>query len=238
MSKTSTVIKKVAMNGPIKALITSMSNFFSTDAFVILVMETSKIHLSSAEMELMQNAEIILTKNRVLEKMRTLLEDVQEQQILFATSNRLNNEIFKVSPKISRGENYLGLPYLILDYPRQSSENNFFFIRTMFWWGNFFSCTLHLADHSKELFKERIIQFYPRLKIFYIAISHDQWVHQLGEKDYQKIDSVTQEQFKTICETFDHIKIAGKQSLNEWETASVKLLENWKFFLSVCGLIS
>jgi hypothetical protein len=201
-------------------------------------MEVSKIRLSSAEMELMQNAEIILTKNRVLEKMKALLEQLLNQQTKFIQTNNLTGEIFKVSPKISRGENYLGLPYLILDYPRQSSENNFFFIRTMFWWGNFFSCTLHLANNSKDIFIERIIQSYPLLKNFYIAISHDQWVHQLGEKDYQKIDSMTQKEFEGICKSLDYIKIARRHSLTEWEIAPVKLWENWELYLSVCGLIS
>lgn len=186
----------------------------------------------------MQNAEVILTKNRVLEKMRTLLAEVQDKQTEFAGKNNLNSRIFNVSAKISKGENYLGLPYLMLDYPRQSSENNFFFIRTMFWWGRFFSCTLHLANSSKKNFKERIIESYPQLKNFYISVSDDQWAHHLEETHYQKIDSMSEEQFREACENFDHIKIADRLSLTEWEIAPVKLLENWKLFLSVCGLIS
>ena len=201
-------------------------------------MEVSKIHLSSAEMELMQNAEIILTKNRILEKMKLLLEEVQEVQIDFIKKIDLSSEIFNVSPKISKGENYLGLPYLILDFPRQSSENNFFFIRTMFWWGNFFSCTLHLSGNAKETFKERIKKWYPQLKDYYISISTDQWVHHLEESDYRKISSITKEQFEENCENLAHIKIAGRHSLSEWENASLELVKNWKFFLSVCGLIS
>jgi hypothetical protein len=205
---------------------------------IILMMEASKIHLSSAEMELMQNAEIILTKNRILEKMRTLLEEIQDQQTGFVRKNNLNNEIFYVSPKISKGENYLGLPYLILDYPRQSSGKSFFFIRIMFWWGNFFSCTLHVANNSKEIFTDRIIRSYPQLKKFYTAISHNQWSHNLEETDYRKIDLMTEQQFQKTCESFAHIKIAGRHSLSEWKNAPAELLENWKFFLYLCGLIS
>jgi hypothetical protein len=205
---------------------------------IILVMEVSKIHLSSAEIELMQNAEVILTKNRVLEKVKVLLEEVQERQIDFVRKNNFTSEIFKVPPKISRGENYLGLPYLILDYPRQSSENNFFFIRTMFWWGNFFSCTLHLANNSKEIFRERIQQSYLSLRNYYIGVNDDQWAHHLEETNYNKIAIMEKEKFEKSCENFDHIKIAGKLSLAEWQNASSDLYENWKFFLSVCGLIS
>lgn len=201
-------------------------------------MEVSKIHLSSAEMELMQNAEIILTKNRILEKMKALLEEVQEKQIHFVENNNLAKEIFKVSPKISKGENYLGLPYLILDHPRFSSKNNFFFIRTMFWWGNFFSCTLHVAQNSKEQFKNQIKNSYPQLQNFYVSIGKDQWVHHLEESDYRKIDSMTKQQFDERCNNFNHLKIASRHSLTEWVKAPSKLFENWKLFLSVCRLIS
>ena len=90
-------------------------------------MEVSKIQLSEAETELMQNAEIILTKNRVMQKMKSLLEEVQEQQLIFARTYLKHHQEFIVSPKISRGENYLGLPWLILDYPRVSNGNNLFF---------------------------------------------------------------------------------------------------------------
>ena len=205
---------------------------------IILIMEVSKIHLSPAEIELMQNAEVILTKNRVLEKMKSLLESVQQNQISYLQNYNLRNEIFKVSPKISRGENYLGLPYLVLDYPRQSSGKNFFFIRTMFWWGNFFSCTLHLANNSKEIFKERIKQSQRLLGDYYISVNDDAWVHHLKESDYKKINHLTKEQYEQSCESFDHIKIAGRHSLDEWEVMPSQLFENWKLFLAVCELIS
>jgi len=201
-------------------------------------MEVSKIHISSAEMELMQNAEIILTKNRVLEKVRALLEVVQHKQTEFIEKYFIGDEIFKFSPKISKGENYLGLPYLILDYPRQSSKQDFFFIRTMFWWGNFFSCTLHMADQSKQIFKENIKQSYSLLKACYVNINDDPWVHHLKGSDYRKIDSMTQKEFEEVCENFGHIKIADRHPLTEWSKMPFELFENWKLFLSVCGLIS
>jgi hypothetical protein len=201
-------------------------------------MEVSKIHLSSAEIELMQNSEIILTKNRILEKMKSLLEEVQLRQLNFVEENNLTNDIFIISPKISRGENYLGLPYLILDYPRKSTGETFFFIRSMFWWGRFFSCTLHLSASTKHFFKERIKDSYSRLQNCYISVNDNQWVHHLEGNDYRKIESLTENEFEEVCENFDHLKIAMKHSLSEWEKASSELFENWKLFLSLCGLIS
>lgn len=201
-------------------------------------MQDSKIQLSHSEMELMQNAEIILTKNRVLEKMKALLEEVQQKQVDFIKENKTQNEIFTISPKISRGENYLGLPYLILDYPRQSSEQNFFFIRTMFWWGNFFSCTLHLAKGTKEEFKENIKQAYTGLKEYLIGVNIDPWMHHLEENNYGSIALLTKKEFEERCEKLDHLKIVGHYPLAEWKQASTNLYENWKFFLTTCRLIS
>ena len=186
----------------------------------------------------MQNVDIILTKNRVLEKIKSLLESVQQHQMNYIQEFNVKNEIFKVSPKISRGENYLGLPYLILDYPRQSSGKNFFFIRTMFWWGNFFSCTLHLANNSKEIFKEKIKQSQPVLGDYYISVNDDAWVHHLKESDYKKINLLSKEQYEQCCESFDHIKIAGRHSLDEWGKMPSQLFENWKLLLGVCELIT
>lgn len=199
-------------------------------------MEVSKIQLSSAELELMQNADIILTKNRVLDKMKFLLEDIQHRQTNF--SDNLTSEYFNIAPKISRGENYQGLPYLILDYPRHSSGNQFFFIRIMFWWGKFFSGTLHLSGETRKLFKDRIKLAYPQLKNFYISTDSDQWAHHLEEPQYRKIDTMSHEEFDRNCERFDHIKIASKHSLMEWEAMPSDLYAQWKFFLQICGLVS
>ena len=54
------------------------------------------------------------------------------------------------SPKISKGENYRGLPYVMLDYPRLFGREEVLAIRTFFWWGHGFSVTLHLKGGYRE----------------------------------------------------------------------------------------
>src|SRR5689334_2264068 len=114
-------------------------------------MQQTKIQLLPAEMELIASPDIILTKNAILQKIKLFLERLQVKQmdILKDHSPRLPAEVLKISPKISRGENYKGLPWLVLDNPRFFQHNNIFAIRTMFWWGNFFSITLHLSGNNK-----------------------------------------------------------------------------------------
>ncbi len=114
-------------------------------------MQETKVQFSDAEMDLMCNSDVILTKNKVVQKIKTLLEELQNGMIEHTKNHSeiFSNDVFYVSPKISKGENYLGLPYLILDYPRYFKQHDIFAIRTMFWWGHFFSTTLHLSGLFK-----------------------------------------------------------------------------------------
>jgi hypothetical protein len=78
-----------------------------------------------------------------------------------ASFDHLFGDIQCLNGKISRGENYQLLPYIILDYPSYFSRNNIFAVRTMFWWGNFFSITLHLSgDHKINLLITILLFFY------------------------------------------------------------------------------
>ena len=180
----------------------------------------------------MQDAGVILTKNRVLEKTRSMLEIVQQQQVVYIHDKRLDTlESFTSGPKISRGQNYLGLPYLILDNPRFSSGGTLFFIRSMFWCGNFFSSTLHLSGKISTHMKENIKNSYELLSSHYIGINEDPWMHHFGEDNYRKVSDVSKNEFETYCETSKHVKLAARWPLSEWHDAHSLLFEHWKFLL-------
>jgi hypothetical protein len=202
-------------------------------------MEGPKIQFSVAESELMQNAAVILTKNRVLEKCKLLLENVQQQQLEWIKNERITeSEPFDISPKISRGENYLGLPYLILDYPRLSSANDLFFIRTMFWWGNFFSSTLHLSGKYKKDLQQNICSSYGQLQQHYLGVHPDPWIHHFEPANYRGINSMPPGEFEDLCNKGAHLKIARSFPLSEWPSAPGSLFKEWKFLLQISGSIA
>ena len=114
----------------------------------------TKIHLSADELQLVQNAQLLLTKNTIIEKVYALFGELAselQQSSIYATRN-LPAELLTLGPKISRGEKYKGLPYVMLDYPRCFGKEDIFAVRTFFWWGNFFSVTLHLKGKYQQLF--------------------------------------------------------------------------------------
>src|SRR5688572_10241258 len=143
-------------------------------------MDSAKIRLSPEETALIKRSDWILTKNNILQKVKQLFSDLQtKQHLVLQTVPNLQQELVRSSPKISKGENYKGLPWLVLDYPRLFEKDSFCAIRTLFWWGNFFSTTLHLSGKYKAAYGEKIISSFEDLqqKEFCICINNDQWEH-------------------------------------------------------------
>lgn len=180
----------------------------------------------------MVNAEILLTKNRVLEKMRALLEQVQAHMLQQAPTFS-NAHIFQVPPKISRGENYRSLPYLVLDYPRVFQQTDVFAIRSFFWWGNFFSSTLHLSGLYKEQFAPKIEAVFPTFSNHHISINTDPWQHHFEQGNYAPVAQMEYGHFKKLLHGQAHVKLAVKLPVKEWQQAETFLYENWKAYLDV-----
>jgi hypothetical protein len=239
ITRTSSVIKNVAIKGPIKDFNTSLSNFLNKGLFLILIMKETKIQFSEPEIELLANAGIILTKNKALNKMRLLLEMVLKLQLDFLETNRLFHiKIFEIPGKISKGENYLGLPYMILDYPRNFQIDNFLAVRTMFWWGNFFSSTIHISGeylNLRELIEPQMESL--AKQDYYIGVNQDPWLHHFEPTNYRKISSLSQGEFSAILNEMKHMKIAAKWPLASWQDAHTNLFKSWKFLLKTCSLI-
>jgi len=197
-------------------------------------MDKAKIRLSSKEMELVTNADWILTKNTIIEKAKNLFGELQEM-MTEDLGRVLTHNYTKVPPKISKGENYRGLPYLILDYPRLFEKENIFAVRTMFWWGNFFSITLHMAGSYKKQDEEKCIQAYPvfRDNDFFICINKEQWEHHFDPSNYALVKNLSPMEWKKIISENSFIKIANKHPLHHWNDAVNKLAVDFKVLTDV-----
>jgi len=186
-------------------------------------------------MELVSSPEIILTKNAILQKIRSFLEALQIKQleILKEYASKFPEEVLKTSPKISRGENYKGLPWLVLDNPRHFQHNNIFAIRTMFWWGNFFSITLHLSGKYKNDFLGKNSESISMLKKndFYIYAGQKEWEHDFDPESYKKISAATIDELEKIFSGNNFLKLAIKFPIDSLETIEEKLCRNYELLL-------
>ena len=194
--------------------------------------DQTKIQLSTYEMELVNNADVILTKNAIMQKARLLLENLQQLQQEYIQSHhkKLPAEVLVPSPKISKGENYKGLPYLVLDHPRYFDKDNIFAIRTMFWWGNFFSITLHLSGQYKKKMEKKIIVSQPLLikNNFYICTQDNEWEHHFETDNYIPVSKLNKLIFEKQIRGKSFIKLAQKISLKHWNDMEKILISNYQ----------
>jgi hypothetical protein len=196
----------------------------------------TKIQLSEEEWNLAMNAGILLTKNRVMEK---LIEFLGEIATVSKTIFNTESIMLPVStpwktPKISRGENYQGLPYLVLDYPRFFFRDDVFAIRTMFWWGNYFSITIHLKGIFCQHFKQAILESLEILSEnqFLINTSAAEWNHAIGE-EYILISEFGKEKIRQKCSDDSLLKLAVKIPLQELDLTGKIITDYYQLIASV-----
>src|ERR1700712_1654938 len=117
-----------------------------------------KIQLSAEEKQLVSNSDWILTKHRIIEKVYHLFGSLSDQMQLYLQERKAHIpvEALQLSPKISKGEQYEALPYVVLDYPRFFSKEDVLAVRSFFWWGNYFSITLHLKGKFYQQYYKKI----------------------------------------------------------------------------------
>jgi hypothetical protein len=173
--------------------------------------------LSAHEQEIIHDLKFLRTKASASAKIHDLL--VATKHALEATFPKGNhpktwNGLGKRG-KISKGENYLGMPYQVLDYPAYFSKTDTFAFRTMFWWGNFFSATLHLEGLSHQLYKQKFIDHIGRLATqeIYICTGDTPWQYHYESDNYQLLTV----NHKQHIESNSFLKLSKKIELNRWK---------------------
>lgn len=197
-------------------------------------MINTNVELSKNEFELVTNSEFILTKNRIIEKVYNLFGGLSEtyKDLLNAHAAFLPAEVFASTPKIYKGENYLSLPYVMMDYPRIFLKDDVFAIRSFFWWGNYFSITLQLSGKFLQAFKNDIeLKLKNRMdENYFICTNNVQWEHHFEGSNYTALQEINSIQ-KILNNPF--IKIAKKHSLNEWNSAFNFYKNNYEDLLAL-----
>lgn len=190
----------------------------------------TKIHLSKLEKELIQNKEWILTKRSVTNKvyrlfgeMHAIYKEIAEQEV-----SSFIDSLKGSGGKISKGENYKELPYVIMDYPALFTKENIFAVRTMFWWGNFFSISLHLSGKKFQLQNDLSkLFFYLKEKNFYICVNEDEWQHDFESSNYIAVSDLNESSFRKISKR-NFFKISKRLELNKWNATPQFLQKSFK----------
>lgn len=202
--------------------------------------DAAKVQLSTDEMALVSDPAWILTKNSIMERAVQMMAELSQhyeselaglRQIMTSAGSQLPANWDR--PKISRGENYQGLPYVILDQPRLFGKEDILAIRTMFWWGHYFMVTLHLKGVMLGRFAGGLERHAGELAVagFHIATSGDEWRHELEGDNYRLLhaDSIDAEG------TYPFIKLSAKCSLDRWNESPEVLFGLFRTLVRALG---
>ena len=179
-------------------------------------------------MRLVTDPGVILTKNSVMEKVVALMAGMSERyRVVWEGVER---EFGASSPKISRGENYRGLPWVMLDYPRFFGREDVFAIRTMFWWGHAFSVTLHLKGRYRVMCLPVIEQHWAVLAAagFHVGVSADEWRHEHQPDNYGVVSGA-----EDLKRDVDFLKLSAAVGLHRWDDVPESLMSMFKTLISV-----
>jgi hypothetical protein len=197
----------------------------------------TKITLSAKELELVCNTDWILTKQVIIQKVIELFSRSLSamQACALQQQGKLPPQVFLKDPKISRGENYRGLPYVMLDYPRYFDKENTIAIRTFFWWGNFFSVSMQLSGQQKKLMETKLQANleWLRQNDFWVCVNSHPWEHAYDTDNFVSLNQISAEAFTSILNNTSFVKISKKKSLQHWDTALLFIEQSFKELLTL-----
>ena len=188
--------------------------------------------LSPRELAIVTDKEFILTKHQIIQQ----VFDLFQQQVPFIQQHLQtfwNSQIGSDSlPKISRGDHYRQLPFVVMDYPAVFDKQDRVAIRTLFLWGDSFSVTLHVAGKYKMLLWHQILHNLiqnPTLP-YYIGVSKNEWEHHFEEDNYLPIFSLSPSSLLKRMEESPFIKIALRYPLAQWNDMAKHFEEAYRNF--------
>ncbi len=195
-----------------------------------------KMQLTERELLILQDTDFLLTKTTVLEKINELLGQTREELKGCVENSNFSfpDGIDLLNGKISKGENYKNLPYMVLDYPALFTTKTVFAYRTMFWWGNFFSATFHLEGIALNYYRKSITLNLDKLlkKNIYIGVGDIPWQYHYEDDNYILLKEAHSD-FITNCK---FLKLSKKIELKKWNDVPKFSTNFFELVLSVLKL--
>ena len=189
-------------------------------------MNRANVNLSDKELLMVTDTDWILTKHHIIAKVYNLFGDLSTAYQALNLPE-IPAEVTAISPKIYKGEQYLQLPYVMMDFPRFFKGPDTFAVRHLFWWGNYFSITLQLAGLYKLRYQQMVAKHYHLFASaeWSLCINDDVWSHVFEAGNYRAVKDFKEEEWVGALKGHPFIKLAKKIPLNEWD-------KSYEFFMS------
>ncbi|WP_421877020.1 hypothetical protein [Marinoscillum sp.] len=171
------------------------------------------------ELAILKNDRFLRLKNEVSEKIIAYLAEIERalhQEIKLADFQWPEGTFLKAG-KISKGEQYRGLPYFILDYPRLFTQKEVFAFRNMLWWGHHYSCTLHLQGPLLKRQKEAIAKNLLSQNDVYFCVNDQPWDYHYESSNYLQIKDLALTDILYQIDINGFIKLSSFIPVDKWD---------------------
>ena len=200
-------------------------------------MQDNILNFSNEEMQVLVDRKFFELKHSSTLKMVDLFGLLEiELKTIFSESGLIVEGLDSSSGKIFRGENYKLFPYVLLDCPRMFNKLSVFSFRSMFWWGNEFTFTLHLQGKAWEHFKPVLIRNFDKLidqQVFF-CVNESPWQYHLGEENYLPLNNLKNfNHANELLTKKNFVKLTRRLSISEYKNAIPLGKETLKLFLSL-----
>lgn len=191
---------------------------------------------SKEELLIINDTTFLKTKIIVTEKVLKLLTETEKRLRHFVIGQKENlpDNLLAKAGKISRGEKYLQLPYQVLDYPRHFSKESVFTYRTMFWWGNFFSCTIHLQGSALYCYRNTLLQYLLKAPLsddlFVCVNDSTPWEYHFESSNFIALSQISPSRLKELLNHHSFIKLSRKLPLERSDDLPAFALDSFKSF--------
>ena len=106
----------------------------------------------------------------------------------------------------------------------------------MFWWGNFFSITLHVSGNNKNDLLKNLTDNVSLLakNDFYIYTGIKEWEHDIDPGSYRKLSAINEDELQKIFSANSFLKLAVKFTVESLEIVEDNLLRNYELLVKCC----
>lgn len=172
---------------------------------------------TTQELDLASDSTILLVKYRIMEKVWDFLEDMQIEirELLNSFKGKLPAELNLQHGKISRGENYKRLPFMMLDFPAFFTKEDILAFRSMFYWGNFISSTFHLQGSFVKEYGIALIDRFRNSESIYFCVNNSPWEYDYNSNNYVLLKEMGSEEIEDHLQHTDFIKLSIKFLVEE-----------------------
>lgn len=198
-----------------------------------------ELSFSEKELSYLRDSDFLLTKSEITNKVIYLLGEVRQALKNFLKESGFvfpaGTDLF--NGKISKGEKYKGLPYVVLDFPKLMQKENIFALRTMFWWSREWSCTLHLQGEVLCHYQENLLSNLTgcKNKEIWFCVNAQPWEYDYTENNYHPVHQITPDKISSHLAKNHFVKVSRRLELNRYQELTSFVLDSLLIFLELLG---